>query len=363
MRRIDWGKWAAFLIVLFLSVLFVWVLLRVVLVLFLPFLLALALAVSTRPLVCLLAQKTGRSKRFWAVSVTLLVLLLTGALSYLLCHRLLLEMQRLLHFLTEDSAREDGKIAQIVAFFREAWARLPLVSRLQRIELIETLIGDPMTYLVEQLQRLLSSLAERLVGGFAALLRRLPGVLLFLLVSVISCFYFALEYERVRAFLLRMLPKRVAARLPVWKKRVSEALKRCLRAYFLLFLLTFAQLSLGFALLRVEYPFLIALFGAALDILPVLGVGTLLLPWGLFALLSGATWRGVWLLALYAVMTVVRQIAEPHLVGKSLGLPPLLMLIAFYAGVNLFGFAGIFLGPALAVLGKAAFAYAGADQE
>ncbi len=358
MRRVDWNFWASFLIVLFGGALLFYVLVRFALVLFLPFLLAFALALCTRPLVRVLAKKTKRSKRFCAVVVTLSVLLLTGGLSYLLCHRLLLEIQRLLAFLAEDSAKEDGKIAGIVTFFREAWARIPLLSHLQRIEFIEELIGDPAEYFVGQMQQVLSTLAGRLAGGFAALLRRLPGVLFFLLVGVISCFYFAVEYERVRDVLLRLLPQRLAARLPAWRRRVSKGLKRCLRAYFLLFLLTFVELSLGFFLLRVEYPFLIALLGAALDILPVLGVGALLIPWAIFALMTGAVARGVGLLVMYAVMTVIRQIAEPHLVGKSLGLHPLLMLIAFYVGLKLFGFVGIFVGPALAVLGKAAFDYA-----
>ena len=103
---------------------------------------------------------------------------------------------------------------------------------------------------------------------------------------------------------------------------------------------------------------MIALLGAALDILPVLGVGTLLVPWAILALVTGSAGRGVGLLILYALMSIVRQIAEPHLVGKSLGLHPLLMLIAFYVGLKLFGFAGIFLGPVLAVLIKVVFEYA-----
>lgn len=358
MHRIDWHFWACVAIALAGGALFLYVLFRFALFLFLPFLLALALALCTRPLVRWLAQKTGRSKRFCAVAVTLFLLLLTGALSYLLCHRLLLEIQRLLAFLAKDSADPNGKIAGLVVFFRQGLSRLPFLSHLQRIEFIEELIGDPGEYLISRLGEVLSALAGRIAGGFASLLRRLPGVLLFLLVSVISCFYFAVEYERVRDVILQMLPVRLRARLPRWRKRITGALKRCIRAYFLLFLLTFVELSLGFFLLRVEYPFLIALLGAVLDILPVLGVGALLLPWGLLALATGATLRGVGLLILYAVMSVVRQVAEPHLVGKSLGLHPILMLIAFYVGLALFGFSGIFIGPVLAVLAKVAFEYA-----
>jgi len=122
-------------------------------------------------------------------------------------------------------------------------------------------------------------------------------------------------------------------------------------------LLTLGELTLGFLLLRVEYPFLLALLAAALDILPVFGVGTVLLPWALFCLLTGGILRGVGILVLYAVITVVRQIAEPHFVGKSIGLHPILMLIAFYVGIRLFGVAGILLGPLCAFVIKAIFDY------
>ena len=253
MRRIDWSFWASFLIVLLGGAFLFYVLFRFALVLFLPFLLAFALALFTRPAVCFLAKKTKRTKTFCAVIVTLSVLLLVGGLSYLLCHRLLLELQRLLAFLAEDSAKEDGKIAELIALLRQAWERLPLVSHLQRIELIEELIGDPTAYLIEQLRQVLSALASRLAGGIGALLRRLPGVLLCLLVGVISCFYFAVEYERVRGVLMRLLPARVAARLPVWRQRVSQGLKRCVRAYFLVFLLTLAELTLGFCLWSIPF--------------------------------------------------------------------------------------------------------------
>ena len=82
-----------------------------------------------------------------------------------------------------------------------------------------------------------------------------------------------------------------------------------------------------------------------MDILPVLGVGTALLPWAIFRLLGGNTWGGVGLILLYAVITVVRQITEPHLVGKSIGLHPLVTLFAFFAGMKLFGLWGIIKGP------------------
>ena len=116
--------------------------------------------------------------------------------------------------------------------------------------------------------------------------------------------------------------------------------------------LTFGELLIGFLILGVDYAFLLALIIAVLDMLPVLGVGTVLIPWALVALLQKNFYLGFGLVILYLVMLVLRQIAEPKLLGKSLGLHPLLTLFASYAGFRLFGFLGMLAGPVVATLIK-----------
>ena len=193
MDRIDWNRWACVLIVLSLGTGVLYVTSRFLLSLFLPFLLALFLAWMTRPIAKLLARKTGWPLRACAVITTVLAMAVLGVLFYLLALRLFSELQRLLDFLVEDSAREDGKIARVVAFFREIGGRLPLLSRLENIGFLQDILGDPSEYFVAQLQQLLGDLASKLTGGIAALISRLPGVLFFLVVTLIACFYFALE--------------------------------------------------------------------------------------------------------------------------------------------------------------------------
>ena len=99
-----------------------------------------------------------------------------------------------------------------------------------------------------------------------------------------------------------------------------------------------------------RYPLLLATLFCLFDILPVLGVGMLLVPWGVFALLSGAKGLGVGLLVLFAAISIVRQFAEPRLLGASYGVHPLLTLLSLYAGARLFGFLGLLLFPALTLL-------------
>ena len=355
MERIDWRRLACILFVLVAGGALFYAALRFLLPLFLPFLLAFLSAVLTRPLARFLARKTGWSLRVCAALAMLAFLLVFGLLFYLLFLRLFGELERLIDFLIAESAKEDGSVTRVLRLFREWGKRIPLLSRLQELDFVKDLIGDPSVYFTEQLQKMLGELAGKLTGAVTVLLARLPGVLFFLMVTLIACFYFALDYEKVLSVAERMLPSAARAQLPLWKRRFSRAFKRCVKAYLLLYLLTFAELFCGFVLLRTGYPFLLALLGASLDILPVLGVGTVLIPWGIFALFAGNTGRGVGLLILYAVISVIRQIAEPHLVGKSIGLHPIVMLIAFYVGIALFGVGGVLIGPMLALLCKLLF--------
>lgn len=126
--------------------------------------------------------------------------------------------------------------------------------------------------------------------------------------------------------------------------------KRYLRAYLILLAITFLCLFVGFSILGVDYAFLLALLTAVVDMLPVLGVGTVLIPWAAVMLLQERFYLGFGLLILYGVMLILRQIMEPRLVGKSLGLHPVLTLFAGYAGWRLFGVIGMILGPPVAML-------------
>lgn len=314
---------------------------------FLPFLVALAVAGIARACARKLAPRMRIGERALSVVLVLLILGGVGSAVYLFCGRVLVELQQLVQQLLADSQNAEGMLARALGALRRLGERFSIEGGF-----LEAFVGEPEAFFAQQLRSFLSGLAERLPAGVAALLGALPRVLLFLTVTVLACFYFALDYPRVTTAVGRLLPAQLRERLPRWRQAAAEAAGRYLRAYFLLFLLTAAELWLGFALLRVKYGFLLSLAVALLDLLPVLGVGTVLVPWGLLSLLMGDVRLGAGLFLLYGVISVVRQVAEPHLVGKSIGLSPVMMLVAFYAGLRLFGVPGLFIGPGLMLLFK-----------
>ena len=93
-----------------------------------------------------------------------------------------------------------------------------------------------------------------------------------------------------------------------------------------------------------------------IDILPILGTGIVLVPSSIVLLLARNYYFGFGILIIYAVILLVRQIAEPKIVGKSIGLSPLVTLVSMYAGFKLFGFFGMIIGPAMALIIKSIFA-------
>ncbi|GAA0680840.1 hypothetical protein GCM10008903_11340 [Clostridium cadaveris] len=116
--------------------------------------------------------------------------------------------------------------------------------------------------------------------------------------------------------------------------------------------LTFLELSLGFFILRIENGVTIAAIIALLDILPILGTGGILIPWVIIELIRGNVYLALGLATLYMLITVVRNILEPKIVGAQVGMHPIVMLICMFVGVKVFGFIGLFILPAIAIIIK-----------
>ena len=112
--------------------------------------------------------------------------------------------------------------------------------------------------------------------------------------------------------------------------------------------------GVGLFLIGTRYWLLIAILIGILDNIPVVGPGIMFTPWVAVNVIMGSTDRAVYLTILYLVIFAVRQLSEPKIMGDSVGIHPLLMLMAIYGGIVFFGVWGIFVGPLIAILIRAA---------
>ena len=217
----------------------------------------------------------------------------------------------------------------------------PLFGNLVPKEIAD-LIGSSLDSLISSATSALASGATRLISG-------LPTAFLFLIVTIISIIYLALDYEGIQSFILGLLPNKLSSRMSDIRHGLISVMGKYIRSYGLILLVTYCIIFIGLSLLRVEHSPIIALLIAFLDILPVIGVGTVLVPWSVISLALGNKFLGIGLILLFVVNAVLRQLIEPKIVGKSLNLHPLVSLGAIYLGYAIFGFMGLFILPLVAV--------------
>ena len=126
--------------------------------------------------------------------------------------------------------------------------------------------------------------------------------------------------------------------------------------------LTFVALTLGFMVLRIPHAPLLGALIALVDALPMLGTGTVLVPWGILAMLQGDTALGFGLIAMYVFTALTRSVLEPRMLGRQLGLNPLITLAALYVGYQLWGILGMILAPVLTITAMELWAMAQREQ-
>ena len=201
----------------------------------------------------------------------------------------------------------------------------------------------------EAIGSLISSLLSALAGWVTSVAGGVPQLLFFLLVTVISLTYFSLDYDKISEFIKAKLPEKASNLISKLGHGIRGVLKKYVFSYSLIMLITYLTLMTGFLLLRVSHAAVIAFFIALLDILPVLGVGTVIVPWSIYELAIGNSFLGVGLILLFVVNAIIRQFCEPRIVGKNLDLHPVVTLMMLYIGYALFGIWGMLLLPVAAV--------------
>lgn len=187
--------------------------------------------------------------------------------------------------------------------------------------------------------------AVDLLGGIGGILMSVPSMIVALFVAVVSSVFISVDLPHLKGVFLSLLPTRHIVNFFEMRGFVIEKTLKILRAYIIIIAITSLELFVGFSLLKIEYGLLFSVMIAFLDALPVIGTGTFLIPWGLFEILTGNTSLGVGLLVLMGLISVVRELVTPRLVGRQIGLNPLLTLVGIYVGMKLFGFLGIFIAP------------------
>lgn len=317
-----------------------------------PFLLACVVVLFVRPWGKRLSKWTAVRPGICSVAVLIALLLVLGCGLYLGGYYLWREADLFYAWLTQNANSLAGALSGLFATKGQGSVLPAFLQELLELPLLSDLFGGLDQLAQTLIESLLARLGEALTGAAVDAATGLPSMALSVLVFGFSCFYLALDGDRMYEWVLGCAGDGHRERVRRILGSVADALRGYLRAYGLIFCLTFAELLIGFLLIGVRYSFLLAMLIALVDLLPVLGSGAVLVPWSIVSLLSGNVRVGAGLLILFGVITLVRQIAEPKIIGNSLGLHPLVTLGAMYVSFCLFGAIGLVLGPCAALIAK-----------
>lgn len=188
----------------------------------------------------------------------------------------------------------------------------------------------------------LSSYGLTMLGNFT---KALPSFFIALIFTILASFFISMQYDQVKEFLSYQMSDKVRHIVREVKNTFSGTIFKYFKAYLKIMTLTFVELSVALLVLRVNNAIPIALGIAIFDILPVFGTGGILIPWILISLLNGEFVFALGLLIVYVIVTIVRNFAEPKIIGDQLGLNPIVSLIAIYLGFKWIGVFGMILMP------------------
>lgn len=307
-----------------------------------PFVVGFMIAFILKPIVRKLDEVFGHNKWVGVIVAilfyTLVLVLITWAIfgSIALIQQTIPSAENFMNTTLIPMANE------VIAWFEEALSNLdPRMT---------TLVDRGITEFMNALERILDFISSSALSWITVVVSSTPKILIAIILSVISSFFFSMDYELIVGNLLSLIPEKVRKLILSIKNDFTGLIAKYLLAYGKLMSLTFIELAIGFTILRVKGPISLAAIVSIVDILPVLGTGTVLLPWAFYEIIVGSAGFGFGLLILYGIISTIRYILEPRVVGKQIGLHPLLTLVSIFIGVKFMGFWGLFIFPILVTI-------------
>ncbi|MBQ8183042.1 MAG: sporulation integral membrane protein YtvI [Clostridia bacterium] len=320
-----------------------------------PFVFAAVLSIFLQPVIRWLTKKL-HVKTHSLISTILVLLLVIGVVGVFACAGYILytELKDFFNYLSTKISSVDD-----VVMIVESTA-MNLVSKLPSG--IGTTAGEYVTDFFANLSNKsstfdMSTLSAPLSGAWSVV-KGIPSFILSAVVTVISCVFMTAEYDRVRDMILGMCSDERGKKIIEAKRTVTKGIGKLIKAYATLMLITFSEVFLGLNLMKLlgvyqgGYIAIIAFVTCIVDIIPVLGTGTILIPWAVYNFITADFGLAIGLLLLYAVITVIRQVIEPKLVANQVGLPSIVTIMAMFLGGRVLGPLGILILPLTVIVLK-----------
>ena len=320
----------------------IFIILKYGLVWFMPFVIGFGVAFILKPLINLISNKLHIKRKSVAALVVFLFYSTVGVLIFLLVTKIFVSLKDLFLKLPSIYALNiEPALYQLFGNFEDLMARID-PTLIQGVQDITQSIS-------QSLGEIITKLSSTVIGIISSTVSSVPVVFVVIGFSIISTFFIAMDYGDITGFIVRQFPEKAKNVVFDVKNYTIGTLFNLFKAYGIIMSITFIELWVGLSILGVTGALNVALTIAVLDIVPVLGTGGVLIPWIIIQFASGNVVFAVGLLIVYIIITVVRNILEPKIVGDQIGVHPIIMLMCIFIGVRIFGFAGLVILPIMVI--------------
>ncbi|RKD31166.1 sporulation integral membrane protein YtvI [Lacrimispora algidixylanolytica] len=309
---------------------------------FLPFVIGWVISVIANPLVRFFEKRLKIVRKHSSVLIVVGVLTLIIAALYFLISKLIYETI--------------GFVEHVPQYYEMAWVEIQkfLLSVQGLLKFLpqgmQESVNQFFAHIEQYLNVAVQKIASPTVMAAGSVVKSIPAALVYIIVTIFSSYLFIVDRDKIMEFVHRYIPKGGTRYYSYFKKDVKHLVSGYFLAQFKIMFIIGTVLAVGFLVLGVDYALLLAVIIAFLDFLPILGTGTILIPWALVRMVSGEYAFGLGLVAIYVLTLVLRQIIQPKIVGDTMGLDPLMTLLFLYLGFKISGIAGMILAVPIGML-------------
>lgn len=348
---IDMGYWTKVLrriIILIFSVIGIYLAFKLS-VFYMPFLIAFIISLLMEPAIKFLMKKLNFKRRTSSIIIFIIVIaLITGTLVWGIT-TIISEATKLLQGFNDYFDKAYIQVQEIISNIK--------LSKIQLSEQVSTIVQNSTNDLINNI----SEWAKNTLNALLNIVTEIPTIAIYVVITLLSLYFICTDKIYMIDQFEHHLPKKWVKKIWIHLKDITKALGCYLKAQAILIIVSFVISIIGLYIykivgLNVEYPLLMALGIGFVDALPILGSGTVMVPWAIISAVNGDLHLGLAILILWGIMSAVRQIIEPRIVSHQIGIHPIFTLIAMYTGFKFIGIMGMIIGPIVLIILKNIFA-------
>lgn len=342
---IDMGYWNK-IIKKILYIILVFLMVFVILKLacfFMPFLIALVIANLIDPLIKFISKKTKLVRKASAIISLILIFAILIGIIILFGTAIISETSNLL--------KDFGSFGNNVFDGVEEISNFLKLENLNVSPEVKNIINDASNELISHMLEYLKNFLIRILN----MITQIPIFVIYFVITILATYFICTDRLSILDDLEQKIPKSWLRKANKHFKSTTLILGKYLKAELILIFISFILVLIGLYVfkiigLNIESPFLIALGIGFVDLLPILGSGTVMLPWGIIEIIMGNVTLGICVIGLLIFISLVRQFLEPKIVSTHLGIHPLYTLISMYIGFKFSGIIGLLIGPIVLII-------------